>query len=217
MPPRMSENDRDNINTPPAGLTVWCNNCGSNGEMQVYNGTEWTNMIGGAAALPPQVGDFMEGGVVFYIFQNGDPGYVAGETHGLVCAIQDQSTGTQWGCSGTSISTSTSLGTGNQNTITIMSGCSTAGIAARLCGDLVLNGYSDWYLPSKDELNLMYQNKATIDATASANGGSGFAITFYWSSTEFNNDNAWIQYFDSGFQNYNLKYLSNSVRAVRAF
>lgn len=51
LPPRMTNADRDNISNPPAGLTVWCTNCGSNGEMQVFNGTEWTNMIGGTASI----------------------------------------------------------------------------------------------------------------------------------------------------------------------
>ncbi|MDR9375219.1 MAG: hypothetical protein RI842_10755, partial [Schleiferiaceae bacterium] len=50
LPPRLTAGERDNISNPPAGLTVWCSNCGSNGEMQVYNGTNWTNMTGGTAA-----------------------------------------------------------------------------------------------------------------------------------------------------------------------
>ncbi|NQU86204.1 MAG: fibrobacter succinogenes major paralogous domain-containing protein [Mariniphaga sp.] len=50
LPPRMNELERDAINSPVAGLVVWCNNCGATGELQVYNGTAWVNMIGGAAA-----------------------------------------------------------------------------------------------------------------------------------------------------------------------
>jgi hypothetical protein len=90
-----------------------------------------------------------------------------------------------------------------------MNGCSTAGIAARICGDLVLNGYSDWYLPSRDELSMLYSNKAFI---------GGFAAAYYWSSSEFNNDFAWVQIFASGYQDslYSKDY-ANYVRAVRAF
>jgi hypothetical protein len=94
--------------------------------------------------------------------------------------------------------------------------------AARICNELqVTEGgktYGDWYLPSKEELNLMYQNKATIDATAGVNGGSGFASAGYWSSTEYDNRRAWGQYFDDGSQSTDDKqYVSNYVRAVRAF
>jgi Mlc titration factor MtfA (ptsG expression regulator) len=65
----------------------------------------------------------------------------------------------------------------------------------------------------------MYQNKATIDATAGANGGSGFASAsdYYWSSTEFNNGYAWFQNFYNGAQLYYNKNYPNRVRAVRAF
>jgi uncharacterized protein (TIGR02145 family) len=51
LPPRMTNVERDAISNPVAGLVVWCTNCGPNGELQVFNGTEWTNMIGGEAAI----------------------------------------------------------------------------------------------------------------------------------------------------------------------
>jgi hypothetical protein len=90
-----------------------------------------------------------------------------------------------------------------------MTGCNEAGIAARLCGDLVLGGYSDWYLPSKDELNQLYINRVAI---------GGFASNYYWSSTEYYLTTAWAQRFGDGTQNDGYKYLNGlSVRAVRAF
>ena len=58
LPPRMTNAQRNAITSPAAGLVLWCNNCGANGELQVYNGTTWTNMIGGtasAALLTPTV------------------------------------------------------------------------------------------------------------------------------------------------------------------
>jgi hypothetical protein len=94
--------------------------------------------------------------------------------------------------------------------------------AARICNELQITEggttYGDWYLPLKEELNLMYQNKVTIDASATANGGSGFAADWYWSSSEFDVDRTWIQNFSNGLQSINHKNCRyHRVRAVRAF
>ncbi|MCO5232765.1 MAG: DUF1566 domain-containing protein [Chitinophagales bacterium] len=91
--------------------------------------------------------------------------------------------------------------------------------AAQSCANYQGGEYGDWYLPSKEELNLMYQNQTAINTTATANGGSGFAIAVYWSSTEHADDDsrAWVFYFGNGFTYYTKKYDTNYVRAVRAF
>ena len=65
-----------------------------------------------------------------------------------------------------------------------------------------------WRLPTKDELNLLYENKEKI---------GGFAINYYWSSTEYDNGDAWYQSFPNGHQDNVFKNLANYVRAVRAF
>ena len=378
LPPRMTIAQRDAISSTVAGLVMWCSNCGNYGELQVYNGTTWTNMIGGTAAvIPPTasltgsqsictggtanltlsltgtgsitvtlndgtavtfnsgttsgiitvtpssattyiissvtdsygnngtstgsatvniyapaaitvqpvstvtivegttttlsvtatgqpslgyqwyqdvsaisgansysytttnttiaagtyyvtvsttcnvvssttatisvtaiytIGQSALGGIIAYINGGGTTG-----TSGLVATVADISLGATWGCYGTTTGAGgTVIGTGNQNTINIMDGCATVGIAARLCGELVQGGYSDWYLPSKDELNKLYLNQTAI---------GGFNNNkYYWSSTEFDLNYAWKQYFSNGDQfSSHLKSTTSYVRAIRAF
>ena len=149
--------------------------------------------------------------------QLGDIGYVPGQVDGLIAAASDQSSGAEWGCYGTAISGAdgTAIGTGNQNTIDIEAGCTTSGTAADICANLTLAGYSDWFLPSKDELNEMYLNIGQGNALGLGNIG-GFANNYYWSSTET------IQLL-RGFRislmvsSHYTKDFTQHVRAVRAF
>lgn len=202
--------------------------------MQVYNGTNWTNMTGGTASEAPQVGDYRDGGVVFYVAPS--PTDLKGDgtlDQGLVCAISDQSSGPKWGCGGTDLNGNnasaapqlTAIGKGQANTTFIVNNCGGAGIAAKICDNysVTVGGttYDDWFLPSKDELALMHQNKATIDATAAGvNGGSSFISNgYYWCSTEDYAAVAWLRYFyyNSTYATSGLKDATYRVRAVRAF
>jgi hypothetical protein len=148
------------------------------------------------------IGQSYGGGIIFYIDGTGQ--------HGMICATSDQSIEAEWGCYSTLIGgTSDAIGSGQANTIAILNGCSEAGIAARICDDLVLNGYSDWFLPSKDEFQQIYLQKNVI-------GGfiNGYA---YWSSSEYNNLHGWYQYILTGTQTHYPKSYKTAVRAVRAF
>jgi hypothetical protein len=203
---------REAITSPSAGHFVWCNDCGPVGEAQVFNGTVWTNIAGGAALpqWPPSAGDLYLGGVVAYVFIAGDPGYVAGEYHGLIAAGSDLSSGSPWGCWGVNLpgAGGSVLGTGNQNTIDIITTCVDAGTAARISYDLSLNGYSDWFLPSRDELLKLYDNRLAI---------GGFSATDYWSSTESLATNAFVVNFSTGANSGIPKTSNKSVRPIRYF
>lgn len=152
------------------------------------------------------IGQAALGGIIAYINGGGASG-----TSGLVATVADISSGASWGCDQVTIGTTSSdIGTGNQNTIDIMTGCATAGIAARLCGDLVEGGYSDWYLPSADELYRLYLNRVLI---------GGFTSNEYWSSTEHDvgTVDAYARSFLNGDPTTNLKIDPFYVRAVRSF
>lgn len=145
------------------------------------------------------------GGVVFYTW--------SGCTHGLIAATQDivGAPGAPWGCDETLIGTSTSIGSGLQNSINIYNNCSTAGIAARLCLDWSFSGYTDWYLPSKDELTQMCLMADII-------GGFNKSVA-YWSSSERSTEPArvaWFYYWGSGYSS-DYKYFQENVRAIRQF
>lgn len=146
-----------------------------------------------------------------YILQPGDLGYDANNQHGIIAAPADQSSGTEWGCGQTAMnSTESGIGYGAANTVAIISGCADAGIAARMCDDLVLNGFSDWYLPSIDELDLLYQNLYI-------NGIGSFNQQYYWSSTEYNAASALRFNFSSQATSNFIKSYPHNVRAIRSF
>ncbi|MEZ5083994.1 MAG: DUF1566 domain-containing protein [Bacteroidales bacterium] len=154
-------------------------------------------------------GKFYQGGLITYL--NTTTG------NGLIAASIDQAATTNWGCSTVLMGASgTAIGTGAQNTILIEAGCTTAGIATDVCANLNLNGYSDWFLPSKDELFELYQNLYIY-------GIGGIRDNVYWSSSESNASSAWAWSMKfgegSGLTPKNSGFGTEpiSVRAVRAF
>ena len=172
------------------------------------------------------------GGHIFYI--DGDTHYEAAP----VDWDNSEDPGIQWGCRGQSVpgASGTAIGDGASNTETIVDfhdddsnfnnedyytysgdyediGCDSGNngeVAAKTVSELNLNGVDDWFLPSEDELNEMYEN-------LHLEGLGGFASTAYWSSSESSATNARYQYFSSGDQITSNKTTTNRVRPVRAF
>ena len=157
------------------------------------------------------IGDAYQGGIIIYLDGTGQ--------HGLIVATTDQSSGIAWITGGSTQTTSngntlTAVGTGQANTNYMKAQTGYTGGAAKVCDDYVNTDsgtgvYSDWYLPSKDELNHIYLQKAKL---------SGFASEWYWSSSESSDLLAWAQLISNGSQGAGGK--NNTlfhVRPVRSF
>jgi len=148
------------------------------------------------------IGQSYGGGIIFYIDNTNQ--------HGLISAPTDQTGSLYWCLYTTDLNGAdgTILGTGYQNTIDIKSGCPN-GQAAYVCYNSTLGGYNDWYLPSKDELLLLYQKKSIV---------GGFSTASYWSSSEFDANSAWEVYFFNGNPSTLNKGVSSVyVRPIRSF
>ena len=179
------------------------------------------------ATTSVSVGDSWATGKVAYILQNGDPGYVAGEQHGLIIAGNDQVwSAVYWAPLAYRSSmvvyeaTRWEIGTGlaNTNAIIAVQGPGT-GYAAGLAKTNICNSeYTNWCLPSKDELSKIYLNRALLNVGMQPDNGGNENL--YWSSTDAGGDQAWAQKFRSGYDDppYALgKGGTAHVRSVRTF
>lgn len=169
---------------------------------------------------PYSVGDFIHGGIVFYVDETGE--------HGLVCTKTDQSTNAHWsmGIYGGIGAYKVGLYEGMENTIAAVETESSPTTAPNVCYNLEITEggitYSDWYLPSKDELSLISQNHAVISTTATANDGDVLSLGYYMSSTEDEEAAGayvWVQYCRDNNSNIYSIYKNKPayVRAVRRF
>jgi hypothetical protein len=176
-------------------------------------GTVYTEQKSFTYTAPLSVGQLYQGGIIAYILNPGDPGFDIATPHGLIVAITSTSSipwnnGT-WNATGAS---GIAIGTGllNTNNIIISQGNS-GSYAAKICRAYTGGGYTDWYLPSKDELNKIYLNRLIIGGIESA---------YFWSSTELNGSllSAFAQpMFSNGSGSFFAKDALYYVRAIRSF
>ncbi len=151
--PRMTEAQRNAITSPATGLMIYQTD-GTAG-FYYYNGTAWTAMAGSSGGATHYVGELYGGGIVFYVYDNGQ--------HGLIASLDDLSTGIQWGVLGTDISNCESGYDGAANTAAIVTQLGAGNTyAAGLCDIYTGGSQTDWYLPASWELNLLYDEAFMI-------------------------------------------------------
>ena len=169
------------------------------------------------------IGEQFGGGVIFHLFKDAQ-----GAEHGLIVDKTDLSTSQVWSNRDTSLigasAQSSWDGLSNSNAIVGQAGHTSSGAA--LCLNSTNNGQSDWYLPSIDELERLYQNRLEVNSSLRSIGGAtelkrldiNGNLANYWSSSEASADGAWRFYFNYGYANYgDGKDGTAYVRAVRAF
>jgi hypothetical protein len=162
-----------------------------------------------ATPTEPKVGDRgPAGGIIFY-----DKGIFFDGWRYLEAAPADL-TPAQWGGRVDGNGTGTAVGAGKRNTELIVERSGADITAAKLCDDLEFGGYDDWFLPSRDELDLLYKNLKQKNL-------GRFLNSLYWSSSEGSFGGAWRQSFSDGVQEGNInssrKTDTRSVRAIRQF
>ena len=161
------------------------------------------------------IGEEYGGGVIFHLWKDN-----AGVEHGLIVALTDQSISQAWSnVTSAEIGTSAQSswdGLSNSNSIVGQAGHTSS--AAKLCLDLVSGGQSDWYLPSIQELNMLWNNYYTVTrALSQISGATQLSNSAYWSSSEDYVSHAWLFFFRNGYTFKGLKDDPTYVRAVRAF
>jgi len=191
----------------PAGLT------GATGPQGIQGNTGPTGPQGpaGLGGFSHYIGEQFGGGVVFHLWKDN-----AGLEHGLIVATNEG--GQTWSNVTTAVPSGQSSwnGLGNSNTIIAQAGHTNS--AAKWCLDLVIGGQSDWYLPSTDEISLLWHNRFNVNKTLSTIGGANELLwAYYWSSNQHIGSTAWSFNFNIGSAFSADKSNVYLVRAIRAF
>lgn len=167
--------------------------------------------VGPEFAEEPSIGAYYQGGIVIALDSSGE--------HGLIAAVEDQSTTDPW-WNGEFVETlARSAQDGGDNTQKIISAQGSNGsYAASLCAKYEIDGYDDWFLPSKDELQLLYENRELFEGSVN-DLPTPLTEGLYWSSTEYEIGTAWVQDFTTGEQHLDNTSDEANVhtRAVRKF
>lgn len=201
------------------------------GDMVYWDGNAWQLISGGTEGAflqftsgvpkwvvqPSKVGDVKDGGIVFWVDATG--------YSGLIVDLNDLTSAT-WGCDGTDVpgTEGTAITTGHSNTSNILRYCTTTNIAADLCNKSNNGGFSDWFLPTKDEFDQLANNINIVNNKLTENGGtalptSGGSDNYYWTSRSYPNGN-------SHAMGYRIDVVSqvtlsrgrlSKVRAIRSF
>ena len=157
-----------------------------------------------SAATVHYIGESYGGGIVFHVYDNGQ--------HGLIAATTDQGVGVRWSISYTiTNAVRDGLDAGKFNTERIITNQGAGAYAAQICANYSGGNHGDWYLPSKYEIYLLYQQRTVVGGIANA--------AAYWSSSEWDSFSsyAWSQSMLNGTQSTGDKAYYANVRAVRAF
>ncbi len=174
---------------------------------------------------PPKIGEEFEGGVVTHLFTSSNPGYVKGETHGIIVSKTDLPLQSQWGCRGTEIgNTSPAVGRGRTNTELVLAfhdnlpdyynnpqqchELNDGTVAANFAREYNLEGYDDWFMPSRSEMAILYEQREEI---------GGFVAEEYWSSCESDETSACVFSFIDGSISSAEKSETKKVRVIRYF
>ena len=181
----------------------------------------WANRGAGEMSVWLSTGEYSvgdtgpAGGLIFYA----NPNFASDGWRYLEAAPFDQSLGAKWGCFRIPMqgARGTAIGAGRQNTADMLAACAERGTAADLCASFSLNGLGGWFLPSRDELALMYRHLKAAGLGDFRDAGMTDNCQ-YWTSSQETTDMAnHIDFADNGRLHYDDKDFPRRVRAIRAF